>query len=116
MGHVLFGAVVMAIYVVAVVLFSYTRILEPDRHERVLKIVIPEDLDYEEVFNDIFKKYTSRAHLVRMKTMNMGSLYKLTYDVKIKNGVKEKEFLDEIRVKNCNLKVLLSEPCCEEEI
>ena len=116
MGHVLFGAVVMAIYVVAVVLFTYTRILEPDRHERVLKIVIPEDLDYEEVFNDIFKKYTSRAHLVRMKTMNMGSLYKLTYDVKIKNGVKEKEFLDEIRVKNCNLKVLLSEPCCEEEI
>lgn len=116
MGHVLFGAVVMAIYVVAVVLFSYTRILEPDRHERVLKIVIPEDLDYEEVFNDIFKKYTSRSHLVRMKTMNMGSLYKLTYDVKIKNGVKEKEFLDEIRVKNCNLKVLLSEPCCEEEI
>lgn len=116
MGHVLFGAVVMAIYVVAVVLFSYTRILEPDRHERVLKIVIPEDLDYEEVFNDVFKKYTSRAHLVRMKTMNMGSLYKLTYDVKIKNDVKEKEFLDEIRVKNCNLKVLLSEPCCEEEI
>ena len=116
MGHVLFGAVIIAIYVVAVVLFTYTRLLEPDRHERVLKIVIPEDLDYEEVFNDIFKKYTSRAHLVRMKTMNMGSLYKLTYDVKIKNGVKEKEFLDEIRVRNCNLKVLLSEPCCEEEI
>ena len=51
-----------------------------------------------------------------MKTMNMGSLYKLTYDVKIKHGVKEKDFLDEIRVKNCNLKVLLSEPCCEEEV
>ena len=116
MGHVLFGAVIIAIYVVAVFLFTYTRLLEPDRHERVLKIVIPEDLDYEDVFNDVFRKYTTRANLVRMKTMNMGSLYKLTYDVKIKNGVKEKDFLDEIRVKNCNLKVLLSEPCCEEEI
>ena len=77
---------------------------------------IPEDLDYEEVFEEIFKKYTSRADLARMKTMNMGSLYKLTYDITMKNGVKEKDFLDEIRVKNCNLKVLLSHPCMEEEI
>ena len=116
MGHVLFASVVMAIYVIATVLFTYSRLLEPDRRERVLKIVIPEDLDYEEVFSSIFKKYTSRARLVRMKTVNMGSLYKLTYDVKIKRGVKEKDFLDAIRVKNMNLKVLLSEPCCEEEI
>lgn len=116
MGHVLFGAVITAVYILAVILFSYTNILEPDRHERVLKIVIPEDLDYEDVFAETFKKYTSRARLVRMKTINMGSLYKLTYDVRVKRGVKEKEFLDEIRVKNCNLKVLLSEPCCEEEI
>ena len=116
MGHVLFATVIMLIYIVAVVLFTYTHLLEPNRHEKVLKIVIPEDLDYEDVFADTFKKYTSRHHLVRMKTMNMGSLYKLTYDIKIKPGVKEKEFLDEIRVKNMNLKVLLSEPCCEEEI
>ena len=116
MGHVLFGAVITAVYIVAVVFFTFTSILEPNRHERVLKIVIPEDLDYEDVFTEIFKKYTSSHRLVRMKTINMGSLYKLTYDVKVKRGVKEKEFLDAIRVKNCNLKVLLSEPCCEEEI
>ena len=116
MGHVLFGTVIMAIYVLAVIILTFTPILEPDHHERVLKIIIPEDLDYEDVFADIFKKYTSRSRLVRMKTMNMGSLYKLTYDVRIRHGVKEKEFLDEIRVKNCNLKILLSEPCCEEEI
>ena len=116
MGHVLFGAVMTVLYIIATLLFTYTHLLEPNRHERVLKVVIPEDLDYEEVFEEIFKKYTARARLVRMKTMNMGSLYKLTYDVKMRNGVREKDFLDEIRVKNCNLKVLLSEPCCEEEI
>ena len=116
MGHVLFGAVVTVIYIIAVIFFTYTNLLEPDRYERVLKIVIPEDLDYEDVFTEIFQKYTSRVRLVRMKTINMGSLYKLTYDVKMKRNVKEKEFLDAIRVKNCNLKVLLSEPCCEEEI
>ena len=116
MGHVLFAIVITAITVVAILFFSYTHFLEPNQRQRTLKIVIPEDLDYEDVFTDVFKKYTSHAELMRMKTMNMGSLYKLTYDVAMKRGVKEKEFLDEIRVKNCNLKVLLSHPNLEEEI
>ena len=116
MGHILFGTVITIVAILAIIIFTYTHFLEPDRHERVLKVVIPEDLDYDDVFADVFKKYTSRHRLVKMKTMNMGSLYKLTYDVKMRHGVKEKDFLDEIRVKNCNLKVLLSEPCCEEEV
>ena len=116
MGHILFAVIISSIAIVAILFLSYTTILEPNSNERVLKIVIPEDLDYEEVFTEIFKKYTRKSKLVRMKTMNMGSLYKLTYDVRMKPGVKEKEFLDEIRIKNCNLKVLLSEPCYEEDI
>ena len=116
MGHVLFAVVITIISVIAIVFFTYTHFLEPNKKQRVLKIMVPEDLDYEEVFDEIFAKYTSRADLVQMKTMNMGSLYKLTYDIAMKNGVKEKEFLDEIRIKNCNLKVLLSHPCMEEEI
>ena len=116
MGHLLFAAVITAIGIIAILFFSYTHILEPDAQARVLKIVIPEDLDYDDVFGEIFKKYTSKAKLIETKTMNMGSLYKLTYDIKLRHGIKEKEFLDEIRVKNCNLKVLLSEPCLEEDI
>ena len=116
MGHVLFAAVITAMAVVSICFFSWTNFLEPNKHRRVLKIVIPEDLDYEDVFHEVFKRYTKKAVLVRMKTINMGSLYKLTYDVTLKRGVKEKAFLDEIRVKNCNLKVLLSHPVFEEEI
>lgn len=116
MGHVLFAVVITVISIIAILFFSFTSFLEPNKKNRVLKIVIPEDLDYEDTFDEIFNKYTKKATLVRMKTMNMGSLYKLTYDVTMKNGVKEKDFLDEIRVKNCNLKVLLSHPCLEEEI
>ena len=116
MGHILFATVISIIAIIAIVFLSYTHFLEPNQNERVLKIIIPEDLDYDEVFDETFKKYTSYARLVRMKTVNMGSLYKLTYDIKLKPGIKEKDFLDEIRIKNCNLKVLLSEPCCEEEI
>ena len=116
MGHILFAAVITAVAVIAIVFFSFTHFLEPNKKQRILKIVVPEDLDYDEAFDEIFKKYTSHADLTKMKTMNMGSLYKLTYDVTMKKGVREKDFLDEIRVKNCNLKVLLSHPCQEEEI
>lgn len=116
MGHVLFAIFITIISIAAIFLFSYTNFLEPNINNRTLQIVIPEDLDYDNVFNDIFKKYTSKAELIKTKTMNMGSLYKLTYDVTIKRGVKEKDFLDEIRVKNCNLKVLLSHPSIEKEI
>ena len=116
MGHILFAVIISTIAIFAILFLSFTPILEPSSGDRVLKVVIPDDLDYDEVFDEIFKKYTRRSKLVRMKTMNMGSLYKLTYDIKMKPGVKEKDLLDEIRVKNCNLKVLLSEPCCEEDI
>ena len=116
MGHLLFAAVITAIGIIAIVFFSYTHILEPNAQARVLKVVIPEDLDYDDVFAEVFKKYTSSAKLIETKTMNMGSLYRLTYDIKLRHGIKEKEFLDEIRVKNCNLKILLSEPCLEEDI
>ena len=116
MGHVLFGAMITAIGVVAMAFFSFTPILEPCKKERVLKIVVPEDMDYSDIFNDTFKKYTSYAELVTSKTTNMGSLYDLTYNIKLKGGVKEKEFMDEIRTKNCNLKVSLSQAVMEEEL
>lgn len=116
MGHVLFAVVITAISIAAILLFSFTHFLEPNKKNRVLKITIPEDMDYDDAFVEIFNKYTTKADLIQMKTMNMGSLYKLTYDVTMKRGVKEKDFLDEIRVKNCNLKVLLSHPVLEEDI
>ena len=116
MGHLLFAVIITTIAVVAIIFFSYSHFLEPNKNQRILKIVVPEDLDYEEVFGEVFAKYTAKANLVRMKTMNMGSLYKLTYDITMKPNIKEKAFLDELRIKNCNLKVLLSHPCMEEEI
>lgn len=116
MGHLLFAVVMTAITVIAIVIFSKTKMFEPNKNNRSLKIVVPEDLAYEEAFGEIFKKYTKSAELTQTKTMNMGSLYKLTYDITLKHGVREKDFLDAIRVKNCNLKVMLSQPELEKEI
>lgn len=75
---------------------------------KTVKIIIPENLDYSEVFDDVFAEYTTRNELVQVKTTNMGSLYKLTYDVTLKDPKKEKEFIDKIRCKNGNLEITVS--------
>ena len=64
-------------------------------------------MDYEEVFNDIFKKYTSKIELKKAKTTNMGSMYELIYEVKMKPNAKQKSFIDEIRCRNGNMLVAL---------
>ena len=72
------------------------------------RIVIPEDLDYTGVFEDVFKEYTSSCELVRVKTINMGSMFRLTYDVVLKDVTKEKELIDKLRCRNGNLEITVS--------
>lgn len=78
--------------------------------DRVLNIVIPESLNYTEVFSDIFRKYTTSNELIRVKTTNMGSLFKLRYEITLKDVSKEKEFIDELRVRNGNLEISCARP------
>lgn len=75
---------------------------------KTFTIVIPEDLDYSEVFHDIFEEYTSQYDLACVKTTNMGSLFKLTYHVSLKDVKKEKEMIDKIRCRNGNLEITAS--------
>ncbi len=75
---------------------------------KTITVVIPEDLDYSEIFDDIFKEYTSKFELSRVKTTNMGSLFKLTYNITLKDYKKEKEMLDKIRCRNGNLEITVS--------
>lgn len=74
---------------------------------RILKITVPEDLDYEGIFDDIFDGYTSSHTLVGMKTSNMGSLYRLTYELTLKDAKSAKAFIDSLRVRNGNLEISL---------
>lgn len=72
------------------------------------KITIPEDLDYTGVFDKIFEEYASSCELVRVKTTNMGSMFRLTYDVKLRDTAKEKELIDKLRERNGNLEITVS--------
>ncbi len=75
---------------------------------RVLTVTIPESLNYTEVFDDLFGRYLDRYELVNVKTTNMGSLYKLTYDITEKDPAAEKEMIDAIRCRNGNLEISVS--------
>jgi len=72
---------------------------------KVLRITIPEFLDYSGVFEDLFTEYTSEHRLLAVKTTNLGSLFKLSYAVTLKDGSREKEFIDALRCRNGNLEI-----------
>ena len=76
--------------------------------EKTLHITIPEDLDYTEVFDDLLEKYTSTAEVVSVKPTNMGSLFKLTYQITLKNVLEEKELIDALRCRNGNLEISIT--------
>lgn len=108
MGHIAFAAIMTVIVAGIILLFSKTKFFDISNGEKVLKVVIPESVDYTDVFDEIFEKYTKSAKLERVKTTNMGSLFELSYRVVLADSVNEKEFIDELRVRNGNLKVMLT--------
>lgn len=73
-----------------------------------VRITIPEDLDYTVIFDDIFAEYTKNCQLVMVKTTNMGSMFRLTYNLTLRDASKEKEFIDKLRERNGNLEIMVS--------
>lgn len=75
---------------------------------KTLTVTIPEDLNYTSIFDDIFGQYTSSHELTRVKTTNMGSLFKATYNIILRDPTKEKEMIDAMRCRNGNLEICVS--------
>jgi len=75
---------------------------------KTFTITIPEDLDYSGVFDDIFAEFTRSHDLIRVKTTNMGSMFKLTYNVELADATREKEMIDKLRCRNGNLEIAVS--------
>lgn len=76
--------------------------------EKKVKVTIPEALDYTSVFDDIFSEYTEKSELETVKSTNMGSMFRLTYRVTLKNAECEKPMIDAIRTRNGNLEIQCS--------
>ena len=84
----------------------FTKYAASDMEEKDLRVTIPENLDYSEIFDDLFEKYTKSHKQIAVKTTNMGSMYEINYRVKLNGDKMEKSFLDEIRMRNGNLTVV----------
>ena len=107
MGYIGYGA----LFALVVSLFNLALAFLPKSGasmERTLKITVPEDLSFYDAFDEVFDKYFSECTVVSVKTTNMGSLYRLTYNVTLKSAGKEKEILDNLRCLNGNLEIVLS--------
>ena len=106
MGYLAFA--VCFVIVTALLALVYARVglgEKASKDKKSLVVVIPETLNYTEVFDDLFKEYTESNELVSVKTTNMGSLFKLSYEVKLKDASREKEFIDALRTRNGNLEI-----------
>lgn len=102
-------AVLYTLLMGAVMLVINSKVLAKNKSaEKVLRITIPEDLDYDQLFDEVFDKYADNVESVSVKTANMGSLYKLKYNIILKDASKEKEMIDALRCRNGNLEIALS--------
>ena len=116
MGHLVFAIIITIIGSLAIFILSKVTLFNKNKKEKILKIMIPENLDYTNVFDDIFETYTEKVELEQVKTTNMGSMFDLSYRIILNENVNEKEFLDDLRVKNGNLKVMISHPIEESDL
>lgn len=82
----------------------------PSDREKQLRVTLPENVDYETAFDDVFARFGVRARLSRVRTTNMGTLFELTYDAVFPAGKVPKAFLDELRVRNGNLNIAVGLP------
>lgn len=84
--------------------------------QKELKINIPENLEYDGIFDDLFKEYTNKATLQRVRTTNLGTLYELTYIVDMKKDANEKQFIDSMRCRNGNLTISLGQVPTRQDV
>ena len=115
MGYIGIAAILLAVYAAASLTLNAMRFGEKRRPAQILRITIPESLDYDGVFDETLETYTKRHELSRVRTVNMGALYELEYRVTLKDEAQQKAFLDELRCRNGNLRISLSRPVSSKD-
>ena len=106
MGYIALAGILFAVIALFQLALCSVNFGAADNNERTLKITIPEDLDYEGIFDDIFAEYTRSARLDSVKTSNLGTLYELKYRITLKDDSVPKAFIDELRTRNGNLNIV----------
>ena len=111
MGYPAFGLIFAVILCLLIVILNALHFggKRFEEAEKILKITIPEDLNFTNLFDDLFEKYTRKSRLLNIKTINLGSLNRLTYNIVLKDTLSEKDFIDDLRCRNGNLEIVLTD-------
>ena len=108
MGYLVFATVFTLIMSLAMLLLEVVNFGQMKHSMRQLTVVIPESLDYESIFDDIFNKAANHVELANVKTSDMGSLFKIKYILQLNGRMTEKELIDALRTRNGNLEIAIS--------
>lgn len=110
MGYIAFAVLFTLVMSVIIFFFNITKFsnVKHPTKEKTLRITVPEDMDYTEGFKDIFKEYTQSYETVVVKTVNKGKMFKIKYDIVLKDVSKDKKFIDELRKVNGNNEIIIS--------
>ena len=107
-GYVSYGLIIAVIICGVLMAVSFTPLEENDQNNKKLKITIPENLNFSHLFDEIFKKHLACSRLTKVKTIDFGTMFELSYEIKTLKTFEEKQFIDELRVLNGNLNITLT--------
>ena len=109
MGYLFYGVVILLGLALLYLLLASLNLFEsrPMQTERLLKVTVPESLEYTDMFDDVFARYLKSAERLGVKTTGMGSMFRLSFLVRLKDAKEEKAFIDALRTRNGNLEISL---------
>ena len=109
MGYLVYGVIILTALALLYFLFASLHLFDskPMREERLLKVTVPESLEYTDMFDEPFKRYLKSFERLGVKTTGMGSMFRLSFLVRMKDPKEEKAFIDELRTRNGNLEIAL---------
>lgn len=114
MGYLGYAVLFVVILCTVMYVLYRTQYAVPKQESMLLKITIPEDLNFQHLFDDLLDKYADAWTLKRVKTSDFGSLFEIAFNVSLKASTNHKEFMDELRCRNGNLNILLTQKEYEE--
>lgn len=116
MGYIGYGVIVTVILCIIMIVLDKIKFAVPKTKNMRLKILVPEDLNYEGVFDKILDSYSTNWATESVKTKDFGALFEISYKIHLKEGVSQKNLIDELRCKNGNLTIALTSAGLEEKV
>jgi len=108
MGYVGYGALFAVILCTVITILNMLNFAGNQPMPMRLKVLLPENLNHQGLFDDIFVEYTTESRLLRLRTTDFGALFEMTYDIRMKEGADQKGFIDRLRSRNGNLTIALN--------